>query len=164
MPTMSKATAKKRVKRKRKAEKVNAGNLDQFLTIEQTPDPARRSFQKTSGKKTGLGIMTFWATLFECNERLPRTRKMTNAEIERQVRVEFSHEETLMENLESGRQTVNYYRNLYNKGKLTKPRLVAPSHISFRYNTDGKIVDTRTGKRILSEEERNEILGRYQND
>jgi len=106
--------------------------------------------------------MTFWATLFEGNELLTRTKKMTNAEIERQVRLEFPHEPTLMENLDSGRQTVNYYRHLYNVGKLTKPRLTPPNHISFRYNETGQVVDTRTGKRVLTKEEHNELLERYQ--
>ena len=161
MPTMSKETAKKRAKRKRKTDQVSAANLDQFIKIENTPDPPRKTFQKTSGKKTGLGIMTFWATIFEGNELLPRTKKMTNAEIERQVRLEFPHEETLMENLDSGKQTVNYYRHLYNVGKLTKPRGTPPNHISFRYNEAGQVVDTRTGKRVLTKEEHNELLERY---
>ena len=162
MPTMNKATAKKKAKQKRKVDQVDPANLDQILKIENTPDPAKKSWHKTCGKKTKLGIMAFWATLFEGNELLPRNKKMTNAEIERQVRLEFPHEETLMENLDSGRQTVNYYRHLYNVGKLTKPRGTPPKHISFRYNEVGKIVDTRSGKRVLNSDEYDALLARYQ--
>tara|TARA_R110002020_G_scaffold115383_1_gene265297 strand:+ start:5138 stop:5632 length:495 start_codon:yes stop_codon:yes gene_type:complete len=161
MSTMSKANAKKKAKRRKKTEQINPANLDQILKIENTPDPARKSWHKTCGKKTQLGIMAFWATLFEGNELLSRNKKMTNAEIERQVRLEFPHEETLMENLDSGRQTVNYYRHLYNVGKLTKPRGTPPKHISFRYSNVGKVVDTRSGKRLLTQEEIDELLERY---
>ena len=138
MPTMNKATAKKKAKQKRKVDQVDPANLDQILKIENTPDPARKSWHKTCGKKTKLGIMAFWATLFEGNELLPRNKKMTNAEIERQVRLEFPHEET-----------------------LTKPRGTPPKHISFRYNEVGKVVDTRSGKRVLSSDEYDALLEKY---
>ena len=131
MPTMNKATAKKKAKQKRKVDQVDPANLDQILKIENTPDPARKSWHKTCGKKTKLGIMSFWATLFEGNELLPRNKKMTNAEVERQVRLEFPHEGT------------------------------PPQHISFRYNETGKVVDTRSGKRILSSDEHDALVEKY---
>lgn len=142
-------------------EKVNSENLEAFLEIQKTPDPPRKTWFKTEGKKSGLGIMAFWAALFRGNEMLSKSKKMTNAEIERQVRLEFPHEQTLMDNLDSGRQTVNYYRHLYNVGKLTKPKGEPPEHVSFRYNTDGIPVDTRTGKRPLSEEQWESLWSRY---
>ena len=65
-------------------------------------------------------------------------------------RKEFPHEATLLENLDTGRQSVNYYRHLFNKGRMSKPKGSTPEKISFRYDTDGVIVDTRSGKRKLS--------------
>ena len=105
--------------------------------------------------------MAFWATLFEGNELLPKSKKMTNAELERQVRAEFPHEKTLLENLDSGRQSVNYYRHLYNKGRMSKPKGTPPEYISFRYNSDGESVDTRTGKRVLDKESTNAYIEKY---
>tara|TARA_R110000824_G_C14774941_1_gene631339 strand:+ start:70 stop:561 length:492 start_codon:yes stop_codon:yes gene_type:complete len=162
MPSTSKERAKEKAKAKLKSDKVDPSQLDKILNIQKTPDPPRKTWYRTHGKKTGLGIMSFWATLFEGNELLPKSKKMTNAEIERQVRSEFPHEETLLENLDSGRQSVNYYRHLYNKGRMSKPKDVAPKNLSYRYNEEGFLVDTRTGKRILNEIEIEEYVQRYE--
>tara|TARA_R100001163_G_C5068474_1_gene208860 strand:+ start:5768 stop:6253 length:486 start_codon:yes stop_codon:yes gene_type:complete len=160
MPSLSKEKARQKSLSQRKAEKVDPSNLEKILDIQKTKDPPRKAWHRTHGKKTGLGIMAFWKTLFEGNEILPKSKKMTNAEIERQVRLEFPHEKTLLENLDTGRQSVNYYRHLYNKGRMTKGD--APEHISFRYDGDGKIVNTRTGNRLLSEEEIDAYIEKYQ--
>jgi len=162
MTSTSKERAKEKAKAKLKESKVNVAQLDKLLDIQKTPDPPRKAWYRTHGRRTGLGIMAFWATLFEGNELLPKSKKMTNAELERQVRSEFPHEQTLLENLDSGRQSVNYYRHLYNKGRMSKPKGTPPQHISFRYNEEGFVVDTRTGKRMLDEVEVEEYAKRYQ--
>jgi|TARA_R110000824_G_scaffold229932_3_gene417540 hypothetical protein len=162
MTSTSKDRAKEKARAKLKEAKVNVAQLDKLLNIQKTPDPPRKAWYRTHGKRTGLGIMAFWATLFEGNELLPKSKKMTNAEIERQVRSEFPHEQTLLENLDSGRQSVNYYRHLYNKGRMSKPKGTPPQHISFRYNEEGLVIDTRTGKRMLDEVEVVEYAKRYQ--
>ena len=130
-----------------------------LLSIRRTKDKARKSWYRTNGKKTKLGIMAFWSHIFEANERLDTEKKMTNAEIERQVRLEFAHEDTLMRNLDSGRQSVNYYRHLYNKGRMNKG--ISPKYFSFRYDYDGRVVDTRTGNRLLTKLEIKEYLEKY---
>ena len=160
MPSLSKEKAKEKASASRKAAKVNPARLDKILDIQKTEDPPRKSWHRTHGKKTGLGIMAFWRTLFEGNELLPVSKKMTNAEIERQVRLEFPHEKVLLENLDTGRQSVNYYRHLYNKGRMTKGS--PPDMISFRYNDEGKIVSTRAGKNILTAEEQEAYKLKYQ--
>ena len=103
--------------------------------------------------------MAFWKLLFEGNEKLPTNQKMTNAEIERQVRLEFPHESTLLENLDSGRQSVNYYRHLYNKGRMTNGE--TPELLSFRYDERGNRVNTRTATRLLTEQEIKEYIAKY---
>lgn len=151
MPSLNKARAKTKLAAKKKSEKVNTSQLDKLLNIKNTPDAPRKTWHRTHGKKTGLGIMSFWATLFEGNELLPRAKKMTNAEIDRQVRLEFPHEQVLLDNLDSGRQSVNYYRHLYNKGRMSRPKGTAPEFLSFRYCDQGYRVDTRSGNRHLKE-------------
>ena len=160
MPSTSKERAKENARAKLKSDKVDVSQLDKLLDIQKTVDPPRKTWYRTHGKISGMGIMAFWATLFEGNETLSKSKKMTNAEIERQIRLEFPHEETLMENLDSGRQSVNYYRHLYNRGRMNKD--VPPTQISYRYNEEGFIVDTRTGKRMLDEVEVVEYAKRYQ--
>ena len=160
MPSLSKEKAREKANASRKAEKVNPAKLDKILDIQNTEDPPRKSWHRTHGKKTGLGIMAFWKTLFEGNELLPVSKKMTNAEIERQVRLEFPHEKVLLENLDTGRQSVNYYRHLFNKGRMTKG--VTPESISFRYNDKGQIVSTRSGKNVLTGFEKDEYRTKYE--
>ena len=161
MASLSKDRAKLKAQAKKKSEKVTAQNIGNLLNIKNTPDPPRKTWHRTHGKRTGLGIMAFWATIFEANEILPKLKKMTNAELERQVRAEFPHEATLLENLDSGRQSVNYYRHLFNKGRMSKPKGSIPEEISFRYNTDGLIVDTRSGRWLLKLSETNELVKKY---
>tara|TARA_R110000787_G_scaffold154816_1_gene268512 strand:- start:9 stop:500 length:492 start_codon:yes stop_codon:yes gene_type:complete len=161
MASLSKDRAKLKSRAKQKSEKVTAKNIGDLLNIKNTPDPPRKTWHRTHGKVTGLGIMAFWATIFEANEILPKLKKMTNAELERQVRKEFPHEATLLENLDTGRQSVNYYRHLFNKGRMSKPKGSSPEKISFRYDTDGVIVDTRSGKRKLSSDVVKDIDFKY---
>jgi|TARA_R110000824_G_scaffold110495_5_gene258536 hypothetical protein len=166
MPSLSKVNAKEKATAIRKSEKVSSANLDKILDIQNTEDLPRKAWHRTHGKKTGLGIMAFWKTLFEGNEILPVSKKMTNAEIERQVRLEFPHEKVLMENLDTGRQSVNYYRHLYNKGRMTKGAIPGDQgsgthSLSFRYNSKGKQVSTRSGKTLTAESKR-EYEQKYQ--
>jgi len=161
MPSLNKEKSRVTSDANHKTAKVDPARLDKILDIQKTKDPPRKSWHRTHGKKTGLGIMAFWKTLFQGNELLPISKKMTNAEIERQVRLEFPHEKVLLENLDTGRQSVNYYRHLYNKGRMTKG--FSPDTISFRYNDGGKIVATRAGKYILTSEDQEVYKRKYQN-
>jgi len=137
----------------------SSDNLASLLDIQKTADRPRKSWHRTRGVNTSLGIMAFWKLLFEGNEKLPVNQKMTNAEIERQVRIEFPHESTLLENLDSGRQSVNYYRHLYNKGRMTKG--ATPDLLSFRYDDSGNKVHTRTVARVLTKRGIEEYITKY---
>tara|TARA_Y100001934_G_scaffold13174_1_gene16096 strand:+ start:213 stop:785 length:573 start_codon:yes stop_codon:yes gene_type:complete len=140
-------------------QKLSPTNIQGILNIKKTKDKPRKAWHRTCGKKTGVGIMTFWAFIFEGNETLPPEERMTNAEIERQVRAEFPHESTLIRNLDTGNQSVNYYRHLYNKGRMNDG--IPPKKLSFRYNEDGDKVNTRTGRRKLSRNEIKEYKQKY---
>ena len=121
------------------------------LGVRRTPDPIpkRRYCARSEGIRTGLGICQFWATLFEANERLVQRKKMTDAEIKRQVAEEFPGREAVRKLLD-GVTTVNYYRRLYNKGRLTSGRI--PKLPSRRYGIDGVRVNGRSGRTLTPEE------------
>jgi hypothetical protein len=149
MPSIDLKHAERKQLAQMKSDKVCPENIGDVLDIKSTPDKPRKTWHRTHGVKTGLGIMAFWALLFDANEIRVKLEKMTNAEIERLVRAEFPHEETLLSNLDSGRQSVNYYRHLFNKGRMSQPKGALPKNLSFRYDIEGNLVDTRTGKRPL---------------
>lgn len=126
------------------------------LNIQKTEDPPSRAdyVPRTKPRTSKLGICRFWAALFEANESRSKRRKMTDEEIKRQVLLEFPIEDqpertqSALRKLgavgEKGSVTVNYYRNLYNKGKLTGG--VRPEVQSQRYNLEGEIVNGRSGR------------------
>lgn len=132
----------------------DAANIIRDLGIEDTKDPARhRTYSPTTrGKNTQLGICSFWATLFLANEGLRKSEKMTDAEIKRQVLAEFPKDEQpprtqeSLRKLDEGEVTVNYYRGLYNKGRLTGKKI--PKHLSKRYGNIGEVINGRTGKAL----------------
>ena len=126
-----------------------AAKLIRGLGIKKTPDrkPKRTRAPRSKGKKTGMGICDFWSALFAANEALPRTRKMTDEEIKRQVIEEFPDRKSVQrlgKVGERGKVTINEHRLLYNLGRYT--RGVKPKQLSRRYNADGNVVDGRTGK------------------
>jgi hypothetical protein len=153
MPSITLDRAELKIIAQNKSDKVCPANIGDVLDIKSTPDKPRKTWHRTHGVKTGLGIMAFWALLFDANEIRLKSEKMTNAEIERLVREEFPHEETLLSNLDSGRQSVNYYRHLFNKGRMSQPKGSLPTNLSFRYDIGGNLVDTRSGKRVLKADE-----------
>lgn len=115
------------------------------LGIRNTSDPDRKpaSIPKSRGQRMGMGIYSFWATLFATNERLPKFRRMTDTEIKRQVMKEYPNRSSV-QRLADGRDTVNYYRNLYNAGKLTGG--IVPPIPSRRYSNKGLVLNGRSGR------------------
>ncbi len=129
--------------------------LARILDIQKTPDPPRRRryaprSSSTNPKLHGVGICQFWCQLFELNEQLPPNKKMTDAEIARQIQTHYP-ETTAAKCLSSGRRTVQHFRKLYNCGTL-RPGREPPLALSQRYNEYGRPLTTtrtRTGpKRI----------------
>ena len=129
-----------------------AAEVIERLGIQKTPDPqVQRSHTPTTrGKETGMGICAFWSTLFLANEGLPKRRRMTDAEIKRQVLEEFpadsqpNRTKESLRKLAEGEVTVNYYRGLYNKGRLTNGKV--PEKSSKRYGDNGDEVRGKSGK------------------
>lgn len=123
-------------------------------------DAMRMRYTSGAGRRTKLSLGRFLAAVFETNELNPPHQKLTNAAIERLLFDEFPQKkEAFLRARKSGKGGVNYYRYLYNLGRLTGG--IAPPYISFRYNDLGQPVDTRTGKRILTVREREEIIARF---
>jgi hypothetical protein len=92
--------------------------------------------------------MEFIAGLFELNEILQDHKKMTDAEIRRQILQEFPNNRTaayLKPNNKTRTLTVNYWRCFYNRGQLS-PGIDKPKMPSRRYDEHGNVVNSRTGK------------------
>ncbi len=123
--------------------------LAKKLNVQKTPDPTHcRAYKaRTHGKRTGLGVFQFMATLFIMNEQQPTKEKMTDAEIKRQIQEEFPLQ-AVSKNLgpkdKRGSATVNMFRLRYNRGDLTGGTI--PIEQSLRYDVDGKPVNARNGK------------------
>lgn len=110
---------------------------------------SRPPVHKSCGVHTGQGICAFFATIFETNEELPRTKRKTDADIAAEVELEFPSRKT---GIGKGKKySVNVYRGYYNSGKLTNG--IPPLIPSFRYSKDGIPVDRRTGRRCLDKDE-----------
>lgn len=139
-----------KTKRPRSIEKV----MDHF--VGRKDDPLFRRYQV--GKTTQLSLFEFLFALFEKNELLPANKRLTNEGLREALIFEFPNKK---EDFLSGRYDVNYYRDLYNRGRTT-PGGAMPKHVSFRYNAQGIAVDSRTGKQILTPEQKIEWVRKWQ--
>jgi hypothetical protein len=129
-----------RKKRKRRKRVRTFSQLEFILHPQRTPDGPKPVAHKSVGKRTSLGVCTFWAALFERNERVPQEKRMTDAELIRQVAIEFPDRPSTRK-LVQGKQTVNYHRQLYNSGRYT--RGIVPKHQSRRYDEQGNVTNRR---------------------
>lgn len=118
---------------------------------QRTPDPSRIAGSRTQGRRSKLGVMEFWYALFELNELRPKDKKLTNAEIARQMVAEFPDRENIQRLLDDP-TLVNSFRFRYNTGDLLSYRPGRPKHISFRYNEDGERINSRTGQPMTAEQ------------
>jgi hypothetical protein len=112
----------------------------------------RMKASRFPGRCTGLGLFRFLAQVFDNNEKAPREDKLTNEAITAMLMEEFPHNKELIKGFKEGKRTLNYYRDLYNRGRLTNDE--PPPSISFRYNSDGLAVELRHGRTLLSITER----------
>lgn len=115
------------------------------------PDRAevrRKSGQKTWGRRSGLGVGAFIATLLKANELL-QDRKMTDEVLARQICLEFP-DSPCARGILSGTKTVGEWRVAYNRGELTQKQ--KPEYPSRRYDGLGNVVNPRTGKPITPAE------------
>lgn len=130
--------------------------MDDYSGIPDTNHRRRKAV--TCGKRTKMGIQQFLATIFEMNELNPRSKKLTNAAIQKLLLDEFPNRPNLHRNFDAGKTSINYYRHLYNSGRLTNRM---PANISFRYNEVGIAVEPRHGKRPLTVPEKQQTIERY---
>lgn len=132
------------------------------LEIIRVPDPERPPAKRgVSGQRTGMGIRQLFYRLFEFNEECHPSKRLTNESIKLTVLKEFPDHKSLLRNIEKS-QRVNWWRNLYNRGKLLKTQNgIPPKKISLRYNYLGEPVDWRTGTRKLSLEEIRALCRKY---
>ena len=94
-----------------------------------------------------MGLYEYLSYLFAENENIRKQIEkgnkdlvtMTDAEIKRQVRIEFPNAKTF-EN-----STVNRFRRSYNEGTLLK-HVGKPKRKSQRYDASGKVVKGNTGR------------------
>ncbi len=109
---------------------------------------------KSKGITTGMGIISYFTSLFEANEFLTTKWKMTDEAIARKIAKEFPHRKSAQDFLHNkSKKTVNSYRYRYNSGKFT--RGIPPTILSFRYDKLGEPVNFKTGTTLLLQEEVN---------
>lgn len=82
------------------------------------------------GKTTKVGIIQTWVHIFEKNEALPKTKKLSDGEITKFMQSEFPGRKSKVF------ETVNTVRSRYNRGILTKGKV--PKVQSKRYDVGGK--------------------------
>lgn len=138
------------------------------LKIRKTP-MIRRSLKRVKvGKNFKLGFTNFISKLFQINEVNPRSKKMTDAEIARQIRAEYSHDPKILARFDPNRDDlsliVSTYRSEFNRGRLVQssppPK---PEMVSFQYDENGDAVNPRFMiPRPYSEEEKRKIRDKYE--
>lgn len=109
------------------------------IKVEKTEDKPKSQYYKRTGKVYGLGVIQFQSHLFEINEQLPTLKKMTDAEIQRQILVEFGHYPDTKRYYSKTRRAIVEARQRYNRGRMV-PSVDKgpPDHLSFRYNSRGE--------------------------
>ena len=107
---------------------------------------------KSYGITSGLGITTYFASLFESNELLNPSQRMSDQQIAKKVANEFPDRQSAQDfSSMHPKKTVNSYRYRYNKGQFT--RNLPPKVLSIRYNIRGLPVNGKTGTiRLLDDD------------
>lgn len=134
------------------AKKRYGRQHNQYLTIKvRRIDDPKIWERKSHGKEHGLSFYETIAVLLEANEQAPLSRKMTDEAMTQFLAAEFPNSRGIKAILSRHRgRTLNHYRGLYNKGKLTGKKPSVPSH---RWTMKGEVANNRTG-RPLKEGER----------
>lgn len=133
--------------------------LDELLEkIPNRPDPKVFGKRRYMAKATKKSLFHFLFDLFMWNEIVPREKRRTDGGIAAVVLAEFPNHTSLRKNLDSEKHGINYYRQLFNTGRLSKGQ-PAP-YVSFRYDMQGNRISSRTGK-SLSAREQKALLERY---
>lgn len=108
------------------------------LGIRQTGRPCKtrdRPRYKTAGESTAIGVSAYWELLFQANELLPTSRKLTDADILIAVQTEFPRHRPAQQ---AELRMVGLKRSRYNCGRLTGLPKGRPPIKSVPYNSDGE--------------------------
>lgn len=136
---------------------------------------------RTKGKDSGKPITLFIANLFVINEELAdafaKGKKdakgrpvmpLTNDQLKRAIAKEYGHEDTTMESMASGNQSIEKFRIEYHKGMLARAVFPAdhpgkPAIFSFRYNEEGQRISTwsRSGNHPVTNGEIREMIKKF---
>jgi hypothetical protein len=113
------------------------------IKILRIDDPVNAWKRASCGLLTGLSFTEWLATTFDANEMLPQTRKLTDESILQALAKEFPRRPSVLKLLNPNHpRTINHYRNLHNKGKLTG---TAPDKPSRRWTMRGEVANGRSG-------------------
>lgn len=100
--------------------------------------------RKSHGKTTRMSFYETIAVLLNANELAPKSKKLTDEAITRFLAEEFPKSRGMKAILTRHRgRTLNHYRSLYNKGKLTGHK---PDIVSKRWTMNGEVANERTGR------------------
>lgn len=118
---------------------------DRYIVIKvQRIDDPQVWQRKSRGVSTGLSVYEYLGTLFDANEILPTTKKLTDESILQAVVKEFPGRKSTKELLNRS-LTINELRGDYNAGRLTG---IKPEVVSKRYTMDGREANGRTGRAL----------------
>lgn len=118
------------------------------LKIKKTPMPDRKISKSNKGAKFRMVFTRFVENLFVLNCTLPPSKKMTDGEIARQIRIEYRRVEKIYQRFDPDNPllstVVAKLRSEYNRGKLV-PSIGPPNRdlYSFAYNEQGVAVNPR---------------------
>ena len=109
---------------------------------------------KSSGSTTGMGIISYFISLFEANEFVSTKHKMSDDDIAKRIAKEYPDRESAQDfMLNKAKKTINSYRYRYNAGYFTNG--IPPRNLSLRYDNKGYPVNAKTGTSFLSQEKVN---------
>lgn len=107
----------------------------------------RRGPAQPMGKRSNLPFNEFLYRLFIANEKFPKSKKMTDQEIERQVKLEFPHFKQVNEKVK--KHGIPFFRNEFNRGKLNT-KAAPPWFISTPYDDNGNKINPSRFTSIMS--------------
>lgn len=127
------------------------------IKVEKTSD-TKREYHSRAGKEYGLGVNQFIYTLFCLNEDLPRVKKMTDAEIRRQIATEYARYKDTREFYGKKHDAIVDARQRFNRGQLGPDKGHPPRRCSFRYNERGEAIHRG---RIMTDDARADYIAHW---
>lgn len=105
-----------------------------------------------TGATLGLGVCATWAAVFEKNEKVKRSKRLTDDQIAEFMQSEYP------DRTSSNLTKVQSNRSCYNKGVFTDDE--PPKVQSNRYDDDGEVVEVTRGRGLGSNAKKSKDLRR----